>query len=127
MGSSLFRSLQLVKADLRHCPTCRWKLTNDHSDTYARKCITHGMVFSITIGDGGYKVEANLALKDKAFEKVRNQLRICPTCGKPLRARRNSNTVLECPDLYHGAFAIVWSRHHQRYYVSYQVKAQAVA
>jgi hypothetical protein len=61
---------------------------------------------------------------DEAFTKIISQLKTCPTCGKVLE-RKKGTSILQCPDRFHGQFAVVWSRESQRYIVSYNYKARA--
>jgi predicted RNA-binding Zn-ribbon protein involved in translation (DUF1610 family) len=68
-----------------------------------------------------------LSRGDVAFKKVRDQLQYCPTCGKKLVSAEGKLTIFQCPDRMHGSFAIVWSRHSERYEVAYIMKNRAIA
>jgi hypothetical protein len=63
-------------------------------------------------------------MTDEAFAKILAQLKTCPTCDKDLE-RKPGTSILQCPDRFHGQFAIIWSREMRRYIVSYNFKARA--
>lgn len=64
--------------------------------------------------------------RDNNFQKVIDQLKVCPTCGRPLSPKPGTS-IFTCPDLMHGAFVVVWNNTNQRYHVHYQIKARSVS
>lgn len=64
--------------------------------------------------------------RTEQYAKIREQLKCCPSCGKGLVPGAAGSMLLRCPDLFHGAFAIVWHFEDERYYVTYIPKQRSL-